>query len=166
MYDVETGLYYLRARYYNPNWQRFVNVDYIIKGNLFEYCNNNSISYIDPSGNLPGAWTDDEEDVSFATMDNPPPCFIPKPIPGIELMTKKDLADNFIIGNEYIVPLTDLITGTTFKIEWKPKDYYHTDFWFHGETAKRLARNCLRSYPEEKNIGMFLKAGLRMRVLE
>ena len=27
VYDVETGLYYLRSRYYNPNWQRFVNED-------------------------------------------------------------------------------------------------------------------------------------------
>ena len=27
VYDEETGLYYLRSRYYNPEWDRFVNAD-------------------------------------------------------------------------------------------------------------------------------------------
>ena len=27
VYDEETGLYYLRSRYYNPVWKRFVNSD-------------------------------------------------------------------------------------------------------------------------------------------
>lgn len=31
VYDVETGLYYLRSRYYNPNWGRFVNADSICR---------------------------------------------------------------------------------------------------------------------------------------
>ena len=35
VYDVETGLYYLRSRYYDPAWQRFLNADALIKGNLF-----------------------------------------------------------------------------------------------------------------------------------
>ena len=26
-YDVETGLYYLQSRYYNPEWGRFINAD-------------------------------------------------------------------------------------------------------------------------------------------
>ena len=25
VYDEETGLYYLRSRYYNPSWKRFIN---------------------------------------------------------------------------------------------------------------------------------------------
>ena len=29
VYDEETGLYYLRSRYYNPVWKRFVNADHI-----------------------------------------------------------------------------------------------------------------------------------------
>ena len=50
VYDVETGLYYLRSRYYNPEWGRFINADSLIKGNLFAYCGNDSINYLDGSG--------------------------------------------------------------------------------------------------------------------
>ena len=35
VYDEETGLYYLRSRYYNPEWARFLNADQLIHGNLF-----------------------------------------------------------------------------------------------------------------------------------
>ena len=43
VYDVETGLYYLRSRYYNPEWGRFINADALIKGNLYCYCKNEPI---------------------------------------------------------------------------------------------------------------------------
>ena len=58
-YDTETGLYYLQSRYYNPKWGRFLNADgYVSTGtgllgyNMFAYCNNNPVMFIDPSGNL------------------------------------------------------------------------------------------------------------------
>ena len=35
VYDEETGLYYLRSRYYNPEWGRFINGDLIVSGNMF-----------------------------------------------------------------------------------------------------------------------------------
>jgi RHS repeat-associated protein len=41
VYDEETELYYLRSRYYNPTWYRFINADSLMKGNLFDYCRNN-----------------------------------------------------------------------------------------------------------------------------
>ena len=50
VYDVETGLYYLRSRYYNPDWNRFVNADKIIKECLFVYCQNNPTNAVDPLG--------------------------------------------------------------------------------------------------------------------
>ena len=57
VFDEETGLYYLRSRYYNPRWGRFVNADVILfqektsgKHNLFTYCHNAPINYADPSG--------------------------------------------------------------------------------------------------------------------
>ena len=47
VYDEETGLYYLRSRYYNPVWKRFINADRIlcregasIEANAFAYCFN------------------------------------------------------------------------------------------------------------------------------
>ncbi|MBQ8940723.1 MAG: hypothetical protein IJ062_02725, partial [Firmicutes bacterium] len=55
-YGVETdknGLYYMRARYYNPQIQRFINVDPIRDGyNWYGYAYDNSVSYIDPIGLL------------------------------------------------------------------------------------------------------------------
>ena len=51
VYDVETGLYYLRSRYYNPEWGRFINADVLMKGNLFAYCSNNPENRFDVSGN-------------------------------------------------------------------------------------------------------------------
>lgn len=57
-YDEETGFYYLNSRYYDPEVGRFINADdvtyldaKIINGlNLYAYCCNNPILYIDPTG--------------------------------------------------------------------------------------------------------------------
>ena len=51
VYDVETGLYYLRSRYYNPSWGRFVNADAVITENLYVYCKNAIINKADHDGN-------------------------------------------------------------------------------------------------------------------
>lgn len=50
VYDVEMGLYYLRSRYYNPSWGRFVNADNFVKNSLFAYCLNNPIVNCDENG--------------------------------------------------------------------------------------------------------------------
>lgn len=57
VYDVETGLYYLRSRYYNPRWGRFVNADgllwevaYPLLLNIYSYCNNYPVGNKDASG--------------------------------------------------------------------------------------------------------------------
>ena len=58
-YDKDLDWYYLQSRYYNPQWGRFINADDIAylgangdlqAYNLFAYCSNNPISYIDESG--------------------------------------------------------------------------------------------------------------------
>ena len=55
-YDFETGLYYLRSRYYDPEIGRFINADdtnYLgyddtpLSMNLFSYCENNPVNCID-----------------------------------------------------------------------------------------------------------------------
>ena len=51
-YDPITGLYYLRSRFYNPVIGRFIQEDtYYGDGlNLYTYCQNNPVKYVDPSG--------------------------------------------------------------------------------------------------------------------
>ena len=56
-YDDETGFYYLQSRYYDPEVGRFINSDrYVSTGqgvlgyNLFAYCLNNPIRFLDDSG--------------------------------------------------------------------------------------------------------------------
>ena len=49
--DSETGLIYLRNRYYDPELGRFINVDPIFSGaNWYAYCSGNPVRYADPSG--------------------------------------------------------------------------------------------------------------------
>ena len=58
-YDFDTGLYYLRSRYYDPEIGRFINADdtdYLgyddtpLSTNLFAYCENNPVKYKDEKG--------------------------------------------------------------------------------------------------------------------
>lgn len=54
-YDNESGLYYLQSRYYDSFTGRFLNADnsYLIENgeyNLYKYCSNNPISYVDTDG--------------------------------------------------------------------------------------------------------------------
>ena len=53
--DTETNLYYLQTRYYDSYTGRFINADGQLNGaplgyNLFAYCENNPVMYIDPDG--------------------------------------------------------------------------------------------------------------------
>ena len=58
VYDNETGLYYLQSRYYDPITGRFLNADALfdtqsgtpLSTNMFAYCENDPINYIDPYG--------------------------------------------------------------------------------------------------------------------
>ena len=57
-YDSETGFYYLRSRYYDPENHRFINADTYastdsgdaIACNMFVYCNNNPVVFLDSTG--------------------------------------------------------------------------------------------------------------------
>ena len=59
VYDEETGFYYLKSRYYDPETCRFISADVylstgqgVIGHNTYAYCLNNSIIRIDEGGNV------------------------------------------------------------------------------------------------------------------
>ena len=60
-YDDDTEMYYCKSRFYVPKWRRWLNSDSInylepqniICLNLFAYCNNNPVMYVDENGNMP-----------------------------------------------------------------------------------------------------------------
>ena len=62
-YDIETDLYYIESRYYNPKTGRFINSDIFetlivsfdnfVQYNLFAYCFNNPINLSDETGTWP-----------------------------------------------------------------------------------------------------------------
>ena len=59
-YDIETGYYYLNSRYYSPQLHRFISADGyyytrtgVLSHNLFAYCNNNPILFIDNNATGP-----------------------------------------------------------------------------------------------------------------
>lgn len=72
-FDAETGTIYLRARYYNPTTGRFISRDSFagrksdpLSLNLYTYCRNNPIRYVDPIGH-------DAVEATKFMIDNPRP---------------------------------------------------------------------------------------------
>ena len=59
-YDIENNFYYLNSRYYSPEFRRFISPDdtsYLnpenVNGlNLYCYCNNDPVNFVDPSGHF------------------------------------------------------------------------------------------------------------------
>jgi len=74
--DEETGNYYLRARYYDPSVQRFINEDSygVFLGaawwqHLYNYVGNNPINLFDPTGHIVTDWdTANCADAQLATI--------------------------------------------------------------------------------------------------
>ncbi|MBR6675959.1 MAG: peptidoglycan DD-metalloendopeptidase family protein [Clostridia bacterium] len=113
MYDEETGFYYLRSRYYDPEVGRFLNADGLVSTgrgidgfNMFAYCNNNPVMFVDPNGDFSGAFS-----VAFG------PLRYPMFIEYVYEITKKLSAR--------VMP----IEGGTFKDDYP--DYENSDE-FHG----------------------------------
>ena len=56
VYDEETGLYYLRSRYYNPIIRKYLNADILLgkqlplQHNTYSYCVNSPITKVDEDG--------------------------------------------------------------------------------------------------------------------
>jgi RHS repeat-associated protein len=68
-YEPETGLYYYRARYYNPYIGRFLQPDptgYFAGLNLYTYVGNNSLNWVDPYGLTPWGYIMGEDEYAFS----------------------------------------------------------------------------------------------------
>ena len=57
-YEIETNTYFLKSRYYNPELCRFISADSVLDNrtvsqtNIFSYCANNPVNFIDTNGHL------------------------------------------------------------------------------------------------------------------
>ena len=93
VFDEETGLYYLRSRYYRAVWGRFLNADTLIEGNLFLYCANKPIAFVDSSGQYkePNI-CDDGIICDCLTSPNEPP------IEGTHYHTRTVNTDDYLVG--------------------------------------------------------------------
>ncbi|MCL2495246.1 MAG: RHS repeat-associated core domain-containing protein [Oscillospiraceae bacterium] len=56
-YDNETGYYFCQTRYYNPEWQRWLNADSLFiagnpltASNMYAYCGGDPVNYTDSTG--------------------------------------------------------------------------------------------------------------------
>ena len=67
IYDTETGLYYLRSRYYNPTWGRFLNADSLLKGNVYQYCSCQPVNLTDFDG-FDAIWITDRTSFTHASL--------------------------------------------------------------------------------------------------
>jgi RHS repeat-associated protein len=98
-----TGLYYNRARYYNPTWERFISEDPIgLAGgdsNFYSYVLNDPITFSDISGlqrQLPTGWrpAPGQTPQDFRVpQPRPTPQFCPRPTPAGPLSGQPEPAD-------------------------------------------------------------------------
>ena len=76
VYDEETELYYLRSRYYNPEWGRFLNADArlgydkLLDHNIYAYAKNVPVLSIDPNGKESYIMAKDEHDLITIAGDD------------------------------------------------------------------------------------------------
>ena len=136
VYDVETGLYYLRSRYYRPELCRFVSADELIKGNLFCYCHNNSIIFYDTSG---------DEAVAIPQSD---PTFWFFLYEGLKIVGQGISKGSFAIGVFFTIVLPP--SSTANDEEWDESSFYeavtsHASF-FALKAALERAKDKANSY--------------------
>ena len=143
VWDEETGLYYLRSRYYDPSWGRFINSDTLLgtagvalSHNLFAYCNNNPVNRNDPTGLSSGSpfeWA--ESPWYWSDVTDPSQADMVLANNGY----RKDgvtVSTNAIPGvGRLYVPALD----ATFIVNWGAIGKYHLDISPDDEGMKRIA---------------------------
>ena len=134
-FDSEIGMYYLQSRYYDPNTGRFINADgYITTGqgvlsyNMFAYCMNNPVMYIDPSGEGPiwdglkEVWNNIKDDPELTFWEKTAILFM---VPGIVIKAEKVLGA-FLQPKSYTVDITDRLNAEMDKNAKDMQNYIST----------------------------------------
>lgn len=123
VYDEETGLYYLRSRYYNAKQERFITADVIMSGNLFAYCYNSPVKKKDTIGciasDCSASVITDYTELIFSVIKNNIPSFKDHSVGDGSAPTIKGIVD--CIGN-YLW----FAEQVTLKGPW---DVKQTDSW-------------------------------------
>ena len=137
VWDEETGLYYLRSRYYDPSWGRFVNADTLVgkvgallSHNGFAYCYNDPANMIDSAGFDPIPWSDENwSRVQFLSRQEV--YDLNKAYRDIHGQKAKEPATLHIFESNDIVSIEVLMD--------RIGDNYHIDTRFADESVGRLA---------------------------
>ena len=149
-YDDDTEMYYCKSRFYVPKWRRWLNsdsIDYLEPQNitclnLFAYCNNNPVMYVDENGH---------EGIAVLIL--------------LGLAFLATYAATLSVKNDY----SDSISGITNLIEEKVREALNTirtniEIFAIGLKYKRIydsnerhhivAKGALRAYPARKILEM------------
>ena len=147
-HDSETGWYYLNSRYYNPSWGRFVNADAMIAGvgtsvhgyNLFVYCFNDPIDFID----LIGYWPTSEDLKNFSDVMIQGLFFVLDPIGTTATVVlhynrnalNETYTEQELLANQYEAEPDDKAKfHQTYQIDDTPNRKYVIGEWFSSENV-------------------------------
>ena len=148
-FDTETGLYYYRARYYDPNLGRFLTTDpigYLGGINLYAYCHNDPVNFTDPSGYCEEA-PKDPKDMTDEELDDE----------WKKLNDKKKSKEGLTPGEEdrrKEIKKERLKMRKMAKIPGMNKIPNSNDLWweFNFRKAKKIADELLEKYPGHNDI--------------
>ena len=169
VYDNEYALYYLQSRYYDPQLGRFINADNypstgqgLLGNNMFAYCNNNPIAYVDPSGFSLSATTVRIDDGGPGCIRFSPPIPIP--------VDPTDIRDTLSGLGDKVDELTEAI-AKSFARAKKPDDNLQTEDHHivaqkasKAAPARRILEEVIPDGVENPMNHIIIKKGLHKRL--
>ena len=163
VFDEETGLYYLRSRYYNPEVSRFLNADNYPVRNRFEYADNSPICNVDYFGNDTASaiggiawWSIGEElrnfGIAITALLNTP---IEIELPSVSSISPFPLAITLAIGASVETTANDEIAWESIKATEQ-----YGKFVAALEAAKTRSVQSLRIAKEQTNMHHIVPKGM------
>jgi RHS repeat-associated protein len=146
-HDADSELYYLRARYYDPESGRFLSRDPLPGGQPYAYAGGNPINRVDPSGLT---WSStigwdivDEEDKESAPKGLQ--CSIEahlKDVTGFYSVNRIELRQTFVYDGSRILRVDEpVVTGRITPRYWHSSDLSYRWYWRdRGRLARSEAR--------------------------